>query len=138
MNIDSGTAIVLVYVLVSMGVITASLVAALATGWFTDRLRERRSRQAVPGGENAERGRDRSGAAKLNESLLVRRSSPERGIPEPHSLRRLGLEAYHKPGTSYHSKQRTNVRLRPYHHKHHTDADQSCRIPHSHLPKYLR
>jgi len=33
MNIDSGTAIVLVYVLVSMGVITASLVAALATGW---------------------------------------------------------------------------------------------------------
>ena len=83
MNIDSGTAIVLVYVLVSMGVITASLVAALATGWFTDRLRERRSRQAVPGGENAERGRDRSGAAKLNESLLVRRSSPERGIPEP-------------------------------------------------------
>ena len=73
MNIDSGTAIVLVYVLVSMGVITASLVAALATGWFTDRLRERRSRQAVPGGENAERGRDRSGAAKLNESLLVRR-----------------------------------------------------------------
>ena len=83
MNIDSGTAIVLVYVLVSMGVIIASLVAALATGWFIDRLRERRSRQAVPGGENAERGRDRSGAAKLNESLLVRRSSPERGIPEP-------------------------------------------------------
>jgi hypothetical protein len=83
MNIDSGTGIVLVYVLVSMGVIIASLVAALATGWFIDRLRERRSRQTVPGGENAERGRDRSGAAKLNESLLVRRSSPERGIPEP-------------------------------------------------------
>ena len=106
-------------------------------------------------------GPDRSGAARLNESLLVCRSSPERGIPEPihvwhaalrrldrpllnvrilfaHSLRRLGLEAYHKPGTSYHSKQRTNVRLRPYHHKHHTDADQSCRIPHSHLTKYLR
>jgi len=83
MNIDSGTAIVLVYVLVSMGVIIASLVAALATGRFIDRLRERRSRQTVPGGENAERGRDRSGAAKLNESLLVRRSSPERDIPEP-------------------------------------------------------
>jgi hypothetical protein len=57
MNIDSGTAIVLVYVLVSMGVIIASLLAALATGWFIDRLRERRSRQTVPGGENAERGR---------------------------------------------------------------------------------
>jgi hypothetical protein len=28
-------------------------------------------------------GPDRSGAAKLNESLLVCRSSPERGIPEP-------------------------------------------------------
>jgi len=160
MNIDSGTAIVLVYVLVSMGVITASLLAALATGRFIDRLRERRSRQTVPGGERRE-GSDRSGAAKLNESLLVCRSSPERGIPEPihvwhaalrrldrpllnvrilfaHSLRRLGLEAYHKPGTSYHSKQRTNVRLRPYHYKHRTDADQSCRIPHSHLPKYLR
>jgi cytochrome c oxidase assembly factor CtaG len=57
MNIDSGTAIVLVYVLVSMGVIIASLLAALATGWFIDRLRERRSGQTVPGGENAERGR---------------------------------------------------------------------------------
>ena len=57
MNIDSGTAIVLVYVLVSMGVIIASLLAALATGWFIDRLRERRSRQTVPGSENAERGR---------------------------------------------------------------------------------
>jgi len=90
-------------------------------------LHERRSRQTVPGGEE---GPDRSGAAKLNESVLVCRSS--------HSLRRLGLEAYHKPGTSYHSKQRTNVRLRPYHYKHRTDADQSCRIPHSHLPKYLR
>src|SRR5262249_38409071 len=106
------------------------------------------------------KGPDRSGAAKLNESLLVCQSSAERGIPEPihvwqvcratsarsatferhkflfaHSLRRLGLEAYHKPGTSHHSKRRTNVRLRPYHYKHRTDADQSCRIPHSHLPK---
>jgi hypothetical protein len=57
MNIDSGTAIVPVYVLVSMGVIIASLLAALATGWFIDRLRERRSRQTAPGGKNAERGR---------------------------------------------------------------------------------
>src|SRR5262249_31955884 len=37
------------------------------------------------------------------------------------------------PRPSYHSKQRTNVRLRPYHYKHRTDADQFCRIPHSHL-----
>ena len=88
MNIDSGTAIVLVYVLVSMGVITASLLAALATGRFIDRLRERRSRQTVPGGERRE-GSDRSGAAKLNESLLVCRSSPGRGIPEPIHVRQV-------------------------------------------------
>ena len=53
MNIDSGTAIVLVYVLVSIGVI----IACLATGWFIDRLCARRSKQTVPGGKNAERGR---------------------------------------------------------------------------------
>jgi len=53
MNIDSGIAIVLVYVLVSMGVI----IACLATGWFIDRLCARRSKQTVPGGKNAERGR---------------------------------------------------------------------------------
>ena len=40
-----------------MGVIIASLLAALATGRFIDRLRERRSRQTVPGGESAESGR---------------------------------------------------------------------------------
>jgi len=45
------------YVLVSMGVIIACLLAALATGWFIDRLCARRSRQTVPGGKNAERGR---------------------------------------------------------------------------------
>ena len=42
MSIDSGTAIILAYVLVSMGVIIASLLAMLAIGWFVDRLRERR------------------------------------------------------------------------------------------------
>ena len=78
MNIDNGTAIVLVYVLVSMGVI----IACLATGWFIDRLC---APQQANGAWRQERreGPGRSGAAKLNESLLVCQSSPERGIPEP-------------------------------------------------------
>ena len=45
MSIDPGTAIILAYVLVSMGVIIASLLAALVIGSFIDRLRERRRRQ---------------------------------------------------------------------------------------------
>jgi flagellar biogenesis protein FliO len=53
MSIDRGTAIILAYMLVSMGVIIAFLLAVLAIGWFVDRLRERRLRR----GENAERGR---------------------------------------------------------------------------------
>jgi hypothetical protein len=45
MSIDSGSAIILGYVLVSLGVIIASLLAALAIGSFVDRLREHRRRQ---------------------------------------------------------------------------------------------
>jgi hypothetical protein len=69
MNIDSGTAIVLVYVLVSMGVIIASLLARAG-----DRMVHRspaRAPQQANGAWRQERreGSDRSGAAKLNESL---------------------------------------------------------------------
>ena len=42
MTIEGGTAIVLAYVLVSMGVIIAFLLAAFVIGWFMGRLRERR------------------------------------------------------------------------------------------------
>ena len=42
MTIDDGTAIVLAYVLVSMGVIIAFLLAAFVIGWFIGRLRQRR------------------------------------------------------------------------------------------------
>jgi hypothetical protein len=42
MTIEGGTAIVLAYVLVSMGVIIAFLLAAFVIGWFISRLRERR------------------------------------------------------------------------------------------------
>ena len=45
MTIDGGTAIILAYVLVSIGVIIASLLAARPIGWFIDRLRERRHGQ---------------------------------------------------------------------------------------------
>ena len=45
MSIEGGTAIVLAYVLASIGVIIAFLLAAFAIGWFIDRLRERRHRQ---------------------------------------------------------------------------------------------
>ena len=41
MIVEDGTAIVLVYVLVSVGVIIAFLLAAFVIGWFIDRLRER-------------------------------------------------------------------------------------------------
>ena len=41
MTIEGGTAIVLVYVLVSMGVIIAFLLAAFVIGWFIGRLRQR-------------------------------------------------------------------------------------------------
>ena len=40
------TAIVLTYVLVSMGVIIAFLLAAFAVGWFIGRLRQRRREQS--------------------------------------------------------------------------------------------
>jgi biotin transporter BioY len=39
------TAIVLTYVLVSMGVIIAFLLAAFVVGWFIGRLRQRRREQ---------------------------------------------------------------------------------------------
>jgi hypothetical protein len=45
MTIENGTAIVLAYVLVSMGVIITSLFAVFVIGWFIDRLRESRRRQ---------------------------------------------------------------------------------------------
>jgi len=45
MSIDPGTAMILAYVLVSMGVIIASLLAILAIGRLVDQLRERRHRQ---------------------------------------------------------------------------------------------
>jgi hypothetical protein len=45
MAIDPAAAIVIAYVLVSIGVIITSLLAALAIGWFVDRLRGRRRRQ---------------------------------------------------------------------------------------------
>ena len=45
MTIEGGTAIVLAYVLVSMGVIIAFLLAAFMIGWFIGRLRERRRGQ---------------------------------------------------------------------------------------------
>jgi biotin transporter BioY len=45
MTIEDGTAIVLVYMLVSMGVIIAFLLAAFVTGWFIGRLHERRRRR---------------------------------------------------------------------------------------------
>jgi hypothetical protein len=55
MSIDSGTAVILGYVLVSMGVIITSLLTALAIGSFVDRLRERRHRERR-GGLRAKRG----------------------------------------------------------------------------------
>jgi len=45
MTIENGTAIVLAYVLVSMGVIIAFLLAALVLGGFIGRLRQRRREQ---------------------------------------------------------------------------------------------
>ena len=45
MTIDGGTAIVLAYVLVSMGVIIAFLLAAFVIGWFIGRLRQHRHEQ---------------------------------------------------------------------------------------------
>jgi biotin transporter BioY len=42
MTVEGGTAIVLAYVLVSMGVIIAFLLAAFVIGWFIGRLRQRR------------------------------------------------------------------------------------------------
>jgi hypothetical protein len=49
MTIENGTAIVLAYVLVSMDVIIAFLLAAFVIGWFIGRLRQRRREQR--GGE---------------------------------------------------------------------------------------
>ena len=49
MTIEGGTAIVLAYVLVCMGVIIAFLVAAFVIEWFIGRPRQRRREQR--GGE---------------------------------------------------------------------------------------
>ena len=48
MSIDNGTAIVLAYVLASIGVIIAFLLAAFVIGWFIGWLRERRRGQMRP------------------------------------------------------------------------------------------
>jgi flagellar biogenesis protein FliO len=45
MTIEGGTAIVLAYVLVSMGVIIAFLLALSLIGWFIGRLCQRRREQ---------------------------------------------------------------------------------------------
>ena len=45
MTIDDDTAIVLAYVLVSMGVIIAFLLAEFVIGWFIGRPRQRRREQ---------------------------------------------------------------------------------------------
>ena len=45
MNIESGTAIVLTYLLVSIGVIVAFVGAVFMAGWFIGRQRERRGRR---------------------------------------------------------------------------------------------
>ena len=46
MTIEGGTAIVLAYVLISFGTITACLLAAFVMGWFMGRLRQRRREQS--------------------------------------------------------------------------------------------
>ena len=46
MTIEDGTAIVLAYVLVSMGVIIAFLLAAFVIGWFVGRIRQHRREQS--------------------------------------------------------------------------------------------
>jgi hypothetical protein len=46
MTIEGGTAIVLTYVLVSMGVIIAFWLAALVIGWFIGRLRQHAANSA--------------------------------------------------------------------------------------------
>jgi biotin transporter BioY len=46
MTIENVTAIVLAYVLVSIGVIIAFLLAAFVIGWFIGRLRPRRREQS--------------------------------------------------------------------------------------------
>jgi hypothetical protein len=48
MTIEDGIAIVLAYLLVSIGVIVAFLLAVFMVGWFIDRLRERPSRPPRP------------------------------------------------------------------------------------------
>jgi hypothetical protein len=45
MTIDGGTVIVLLYLLVSVGVIVALVLTAGGLEWFADRLRKRRHRQ---------------------------------------------------------------------------------------------
>jgi biotin transporter BioY len=46
MTIENGTVIVLAYVLVSVGVIIAFLLAAFMIGWFIGRLRQHRREQS--------------------------------------------------------------------------------------------
>src|SRR5215510_5404111 len=53
---EDGTAIVLAYVLVSMGVIITFLLAAFVIGWFIGRLRQRRREQRGVGSVVAKLG----------------------------------------------------------------------------------
>ena len=46
MTVGNGTAVVLVYVLASIGLIIAFLLAAFVIGWFIGRLRQRRREQS--------------------------------------------------------------------------------------------
>src|SRR5262249_8097166 len=76
MTTKGGIAIVLAYVLVSMGVIIAFLLAALATGWFIDRLRERRSKANGAWRRERREGPDRSGAVPIISRTRHPRADP--------------------------------------------------------------
>ena len=56
MTIEGGTAIVLAYVLVSMGGIIAFMLAAFVIGWFIGRLRQR----AAANGRRSDAGQRRA------------------------------------------------------------------------------
>ena len=77
MTIEGGTAIVLTYVFVSMGVIIAFLLAAFVIGWFIGRLRQRRRtarrRVTYPGSRDAlASGAHHPATGRLDDPLLGR------------------------------------------------------------------
>jgi hypothetical protein len=65
MIIENGTAIVLVYVLVSTGVIITFMLAVFVIGWFIGRLRERRRGQRVSGSSVSEKNSVRMPSARI-------------------------------------------------------------------------